>query len=297
MAKALVIGKSGQLAKALASAPDHGFKLSFASRAEADLTDPDSLTRTMLRHRPELVINAAAYTAVDLAESEPVQAIATNGGGVRTLASLCAEQDIPLVHISTDYVFDGSKVDPYVEDDPVEPLGVYGRSKLVGEQAVREICPRHLILRTSWVYSPWGHNFVRTMLRLAKDMDEINVVADQIGSPTYAPHLAQAILDLAWQAGQVGDEVWGTYHVSGAGHVSWADFAREIFRISKELGGPFATVHDITTSDYPTPVQRPANSVLSGRKLSCSLGHTQPRWQSGAHECIRLILNAQTSRT
>lgn len=296
MVAALVIGKNGQLARALASLPDHGFRFVFADRTQADLTKPDSLAHAIASHRPDLVINAAAYTAVDQAETEPVKAIAVNGGGVRTLAGLCTERDIPLVHISTDYVFDGSKCGPWLEDDPVEPLGVYGRSKLVGEEAVRETAPKHLILRTAWVYSPWGHNFVRTMLRLAGDRDEINVVADQIGSPTYAPHLAQAILELAWQA-KHAEDVWGTYHVTGAGQTSWADFAREIFRVSQELGGPNASVNDIATSEYPTPAKRPANSVLSGSKLACSLGHAQPSWQAGVRECVQQILLKQDSRT
>jgi dTDP-4-dehydrorhamnose reductase len=192
-----------------------------------------------------------------------------------------------LIHVSTDYVYDGTKATPYVEDDPTAPLGAYGRSKLAGEDAVRSAVRRHVILRTAWVHSPFGGNFVKTMLRLAGERPEVRVVDDQIGSPTYAPHLAEAILAIARIAVEEPERrVWGTYHATGTGYVSWCGLAREVMRVSGAQGGPSANVVPITTADYPTPAKRPANSRLECSKLSKTFGVTLPDWQIGVSDCV-----------
>jgi dTDP-4-dehydrorhamnose reductase len=262
MTRALVIGRNGQLARELARAEwPSEWRPVFLGRDEIDLAHPGNAARAAMEHRPELVINAAAYTAVDRAESEPELAIRINAEAPAAIASACAANEIPFVTISTDYVFDGANIVPYVEGDPVRPINVYGRSKAEGEAAVREAGGPHLILRTSWVFSAHGNNFVRTMLRLA-DRETITVVADQRGRPTAAGDLAHAII-IASELLMRDHSYSGTYHVANAGEATWYDFAVAIFDRVKARGRSVPQVKPITTEQYPTPAQRPANSALS----------------------------------
>lgn len=291
--KVLVIGSSGQLARSLVEeASNKDMTLDAMGRAELDLEHPDIVKRLCAIKKPDVVVNAAAYTAVDRAESEPDRAMAVNADGVEQLASFCEQYSIPLVHISTDYVFDGSNIEPYSEADPVYPLGVYGRSKLEGERRVAKACSRHIILRTAWVFSPFGNNFVKTMLRLARTGNEISVVADQIGNPTYAPHLAQAILSLVYRIIKEpsNSEIWGIFHATAAGEASWYDFACEIFRQAEKFGQPAIKIHPISSAQYPTPATRPANSRLDCSKLHQVFGLKLPDWREGTTQCVSALM-------
>jgi len=234
--------------------------------------------------QPDAVINAAAYTAVDRAESEVEAAFAVNRDGPANLARACERAGISLIHISTDYVFDGSKQGAYVEGDPVSPLGVYGESKLAGEEAVRTLCPKHLILRTSWVFSAHGNNFVKTMLRLGAEREELGVVADQFGKPTSAAEIARLILDTLPDT----EGKWGTYHLAQPDAVSWHGFAEAIFDAAKRQGIVMKVeqVQPISTADYPTPARRPANSELDCRLLKSVFGVTIRGWRESLAEVI-----------
>ena len=285
--KILVTGRDGQLARGLAEAAVAGVEVVTIGRPQIDLTDPRSMAEAIARERPDAVVNAAAYTAVDKAESEPDIAMAVNGMGAEHIALACAAGAIPLIHVSTDYVFDGTRKEPYREDDAVGPINTYGRSKLDGELRVARACAQHLILRTAWVHSPWGSNFVKTMLRLAGDRREIGVVGDQWGSPTYAPHLAGLVLALAQKV--VTDTAaipWGTYHAVNAGETTWSGFAREVFLCARERGLPAAEVVPIGTADYPTPARRPMNSRLDCAKLRRSFALELPDWRVGVRDCV-----------
>lgn len=293
----LVTGTSGQLAQSLLEAGhEAGIDVFAIRRPQFDLTIPGTIRAALLDAAPDIVVNAAAYTAVDKAETEPELANAVNAGGSAELARQCETQGIALVHISTDYVFDGTKASPYVENDPTGPANAYGRSKLAGETAVAAACERHIVLRTAWVHSPFGANFVKTMLRLAGSRPELRVVDDQRGSPTYAPHLARVVLAIARQlpgrdeGSSAHAAPWGIYHAAGAGETTWCGFAREIFRVSAELGGPTAEVEAITTADYPTPAKRPGNSRLDCGKLERRFCITLPDWREGARQCVERLL-------
>lgn len=273
----LVFGKTGQVATELAALGG----LTFLGRAEADLSDPAACARAITQHAPDAVINAAAYTAVDKAEEEEALATTINGAAPGAMAEACAALDIPLVHISTDYVFEGGGTRPWQPDDPVGPLGAYGRSKLAGEQAIASSGCRYTILRTSWVVSAHGANFVKTMLRLGAERDALTIVADQIGGPTPAAAIAAACHSIAQQmlldAGK-----GGVHHFSGAPDVSWADFAREIFR-QAQLD---CAVTDIPSADYPTPAQRPMNSRMDCSALGAMFGIARPNWQGGLADIL-----------
>jgi dTDP-4-dehydrorhamnose reductase len=289
--KLLVVGRDGQLARSVReTAAARGVEVIALGRPQLDILDKRSVAVAVARERPAVVLNAAAYTAVDRAESQPEAAHAVNALGPEHVASACAEQSIPIIHISTDYVFDGAKQRPYVEDDPTGPINVYGRTKLEGEQRVAAACARHLILRTAWVHSPWGANFVKTMLRLAATRPGIGVVADQTGSPTYAPDLAAVILTIV-QRIATGPKAmgWGTYHAVGAGETSWFGFAEEVFRRAAERGLPAAEPKPITTAAYPTPARRPANSRLNCDKLRLAFGLELPGWRSGVDRCVNRL--------
>ncbi|MCB1514521.1 MAG: dTDP-4-dehydrorhamnose reductase [Hyphomicrobiaceae bacterium] len=293
--KILVTGAEGQVARSLLEAATTDVEIVAVGRPTLDLTRADTIGAVLRAVCPDLLVNAAAYTAVDKAESEPEQAHQVNATGAGNAAAAAHAAGIPILHISTDYVFDGSKSGAYLETDPTGPAGVYGRSKLAGEEAVAAANPQHLILRTAWVYSPFGNNFVKTMLRLAESRDTLSVVDDQRGSPTYAPHLADAVLKIAQQLSmQAGDHaVWGVYHAVGGGETTWCGLAREVLRLSALRGGPHATVAAIPTSAYPTPARRPANSRLSVAKLKDRFGVNLPDWQVGVAACIdRLLANA-----
>jgi dTDP-4-dehydrorhamnose reductase len=283
----LVLGRNGQVARELAKlGPPKGFEMAFIGRERFDLlsgADPASVIEAFT---PSVVINAAAYTAVDKAESEPEAAMRLNRDAPGALARACARGDVPFVHFSTDYVFDGTKPEPYVEDDPIRPLGVYGSTKAAGEDAVLEAGGRAGILRTSWVYSSFGANFVKTMLRLAETRDELGVVADQIGRPTWAEDCARGALRLA--RALLDDEVEGgqVFHLSGAGDATWADFAEAIFEASARRGGKRPKVRRITTADYPTPAMRPANSRLDCSKITTALDWPMRPWRESLASCF-----------
>lgn len=294
--KLLVTGREGQLARGLLEAAvGVGVQVLAIGRPDIDVTDEASITTAIARERPDLVINAAAYTAVDKAESEPVLAQAVNALGAEAVARACAAHSIPIIQMSTDYVFDGMKDAPYVESDLTAPINVYGRSKREGEQRVAKACPRHLILRTAWVHSPWGANFVKTMLRLATTRPSIGVVDDQRGTPTFAPHLARVVLDIAARAvTSPSTTQWGIYHAAGGGETTWCGFAREIFRHAAAQGLPVADVAAIATSAYPTPARRPANSRLSCDRLRLTFGLELPDWRLGVEDCVaRLAASAR----
>jgi dTDP-4-dehydrorhamnose reductase len=287
--KTLVIGRTGQLAMALMEMG--GGDVTALGRPDADITIAASLDAAIRTCQPDIVVNAAAYTAVDKAESEPDAARALNATGARLLAIACAQHGLPLLHVSTDYVFAGAAERPYRPDDQTGPINTYGWSKLEGERAVAEFCPRHIILRTSWVHSPWGNNFVRTMLRLAASRREISVVNDQFGNPTYAPHLAAAILT-AGRRVVAGDAatLWGTYHATGAGSTTWYGLASEIFRIAEPLGHPSPAIIPIGTEDYQTPAQRPMNSRLDTSSFLQHFGHDMPPWRDGVAACVKRLV-------
>jgi dTDP-4-dehydrorhamnose reductase len=261
-------------------------------RPELDLAQVATVDRVIARIAPDIVISAGAYTAVDKAEEEAETVRAINSEGPRVVATACARRGVPVVHISTDYVFDGRKAQPYSEDDPTGPLNAYGRSKLEGERNVVASCEQHVILRTSWIYSPFGHNFVKTMLRLAQTKPEIGVVSDQIGNPTYALHLADAILKIARRVVSKSESrgLAGTYNAAGLGDTTWCGFAEEIFRCSRALGGPDARLNPIATADYQTPARRPANSRLDCTKLEQVFGITIPSWREGTRDCVERLL-------
>lgn len=266
-----------------------GLEMIAAGRPQLDLAEPATIAMVIGQVEPDVVVNAAAYTAVDKAEQEPERAQIVNAGGAGHIAAACQRRGIPLIHLSTDYVFDGSKDAAYVETDPVAPLGAYGRSKLEGERRIAAACSHHVILRTSWVVSPYGNNFVKTMLRLAETHPEIGVVNDQTGTPTYAPHLAGAILSIAAHLHQSAGGLWGIYHAAGTGEATWHDVACEVFAQSAQLGGRVTKVRPITTSAYPTPAARPKNSRLDCGKLDRQFGLRLPDWRLGIAACVRAL--------
>lgn len=289
-----VTGREGQVAKALR---ERGGPLDVEvialGRPDLDLAKPLTIAAALSEARPDVIVNAAAYTAVDKAESEPGLALEINGAGAGAAAQAAAGLGIPVIQLSTDYVFDGEGERPYVEDDRVAPLGAYGRSKLAGEQAVAAATADHAILRTAWVYSPFGSNFVKTMLRLAANRDTISVVDDQRGCPTSALDIADAILVVARNLMQRPQDasLRGTFHMTGTGEATWAAFARTIFTVSGEAGGPTATVVPIATSAYPTPARRPRNSRLDGAKLAETHGITLPAWTDSLRPCVIRLLD------
>ena len=238
--------------------------------------------------RPDAIINAAAYTAVDAAETDEDEATAINTDGAAALAAIAHARGVPFLHISTDYVFDGTKDAPYVETDPTGPTGAYGRSKLAGEQAVMKVNPDALVFRTAWVYSPWGKNFLKTMLKLGATRDTLGVVADQVGNPTYAPDIATALVAVL-EKGTAGKA--GVYHLAGTGSVSWHGFATRIFEAGERIAGQKApTVNAITTADYPTPAKRPANSRLDCSKLEATFGIRLPAWEASTDACVKRLV-------
>lgn len=274
--KMLVFGKTGQVARALiAAGPAHDVQIAALGRHEADLSDPAACAAVINSTDADAVINAAAWTAVDAAETEEVAANVINADAPTAMAAACAQKDLPFVHISTDYVFDGAVGPAWSPDDPTAPLGAYGRTKLAGEQGVIAAGGSYVILRTAWVFDEDGKNFVTTMLRLAQTRDSLNVVGDQIGGPTPAAAIADACLTIA-KALVANKGPSGVYHFSGYPDVSWADFARAIFATA----GREIPVIDIATADYPTPATRPANSRLDCTSLEAAFGITRPDWQA-----------------
>lgn len=290
----LITGAGGQLGTELQRcAWPEGWQVTALDVADLDLRDTAAIGR-MVASRPwAAVINGAAYTAVDKAETDVVTAWAVNAMAPAALAQGCAEAGIPLVQVSTDYVFAGDKAGAWEIDDPVAPLGVYGASKLGGELAVRTSGARHAIVRTAWVVSAHGSNFVKTMLRVAESRDRLTVVDDQRGSPTSAADLAQALMTIALRLANDADAPTGTFHFSNAGDISWADFAVEIFRQSAQRGGPSAEVTRIPSSEYPTPARRPANSLLSHDAIHDAYGITPRDWREALSNILDELIGAE----
>lgn len=282
----LVTGGSGQIGRALKRLrPD----LATPTRDQLDLADPEALGEMVAARAWDAVINCGAYTAVDRAEGDVVAAWQVNAIAPAALAAATRNAGIPLIHVSTDYVFDGAKAEPYVEDDAVAPLGVYGASKEAGEQAVRTANPRHIILRTAWVVSPDGANFIKTMLRLGATRPELGVVADQHGCPTSAADIAAAILSIAGRLGQPDAPV-GTYHFVNAGEASWAELAAAVFARAATHGRIVPAVRPITTADYPTPARRPANSRLSTARIERDFAIVPRPWRTAIDAIVDTLL-------
>ena len=301
--KVLVIGSTGQVGSELGDQLDdvfslagQPFELDFASRSEVDVTDSEALLTFLGQSAPNWIVNATAYTAVDKAESEQSLAYSVNERAVRCLAEYCGVNSACLLHISTDYVFDGSGDKPFIEEDAVSPLGVYGASKLAGEGAIRSLLPRHIILRTAWVFGANGNNFVKTMLRLAESRPELGVVGDQFGAPTSARDIAKAIATIVLQMSQAEstDDRWGTYHYTGNPFVSWAQFAEEIFQQAEKklMISSVPLVNAIGTEQYPTPAKRPANSRLDCSKIKDVFGIEPDDWRRSLSEMLDEIKGA-----
>jgi dTDP-4-dehydrorhamnose reductase len=291
MSRVAVTGAKGQVATALVEKAGPDFEILTLSRPYFSLEDRDSVLAGIEAARPDVVVNAAAYTAVDMAESEEDLAMRVNGEAAGHVAEAAARVGAPLLQLSTDYVFDGTLNRPYREDDPTGPTGAYGRSKLAGEEQVGRLCPNSAILRTAWIYSPFGANFVPTMLRLNETRDEVGVVADQRGNPTSAFDIADALLAIARRIrDDSSPALRGVFHMTGSGEASWADFAEAIFDEARARGRRLTRVRRISSAEYPTPARRPANSRPDNEKLRRAYGLELPNWRASlAACCARLI--------
>ena len=297
--KVLVFGKSGQLALSLAGIGGRhpGIDIVVAGRPETDLMVEGEAQNAISAISPDIVINAAAYTAVDKAETDRDAAMRLNADAAGEIAAAAAGLDLPVIHVSTDYVFDGLSRRPYREDDPVAPQGVYGQTKLIGEQAVAASNPRHVIARTAWVYSAQGSNFVKTMLRLGRERPELGIVSDQIGNPTASDDLAEALLVIARAllANPQDETLTGLVHVAGTGIASWYDLAAHVFRCAARQGYEPPRVKTLLSEDYPTPARRPPNSRLDTTRLKQVFDHELPLWTESVARDVRRILSATNS--
>jgi len=296
--RVLVIGAKGQLGWELCRrGKNDGFDIVPLDIPEFDITHRAAVQNRVSHAGASLVINSAAYTAVDQAESEPELAFAINRDGPAHLASSCAKAGIPLIHISTDYVFDGNKESPYLETDSICPLGVYGKSKAEGETEVRKHLQKHIILRTAWLYGVHGNNFVKTMLRLGGEQEIIRVVADQYGCPTYAGDLADAILNITRRLREGRNITWGTYHCCGQGKTSWHGFSEKIFELARQhISLKVEKVAPIATTEYPTPAERPSNAVLDCSLIVRCLGIRPRPWQDGLEDMIKEMVSAKAAK-
>jgi dTDP-4-dehydrorhamnose reductase len=291
----LVTGREGQVARSLVErASGRGFEIVTLGRPQLDLAGPaDAIIAAMEATQPDTIVSAAAYTLVENAESEPELAFSVNERGAAAIARAASRLGVPLIHLSTDYVFDGTKAEPYVEDDPPHPMGVYGASKLAGENAVLAEHDDCAVLRTAWVYSPFGANFVKTMLRLAETRDEVSVVADQRGNPTSALDIADALLSVAANLRvRRGPELRGTFHMAASGEASWAELAQAVFDASAQAGGPSAKVNRISNADYPTVAKRPANSRLNCSRLERVHGLRLPDWRESLQVVVDRVVHS-----
>ncbi len=296
MIQIVLLGAEGQVGRELQHTLSGVGALTALARSDLDLADPTQIQAGLARIRPAVIVNAAAYTAVDRAEQEPELAYQINATAPALLAEAAEALGATLVHLSTDYVFDGTQSSPYLETDSTRPLSVYGQSKLQGEQKIRLLCDRHLIIRTAWVYGAYGKgNFVKTMLRLGAERSELRVVADQVGTPTWACDIAQAIADVIPQLED--PSLFGTYHYTNSGVASWYDLAIAIFKEAQRLGFPLQVerVIPIPTADYPLPAQRPAYSVLNTQKMTARLGSPPPHWQRSLNQMLQDLDQAQVN--
>lgn len=291
--KILTIGNSGQVARAMIERSEAvGISNEAIGRPMIDILRPKTIEDAIKRYKPTVLVNAAAYTAVDHAEKDVDSAFGLNAAGAGTLARLADSSRIPLVHISTDYVFDGKKTAPYIESDPIAPLGVYGQSKALGERQVDDATKRSVILRTAWVYSPFGKNFVKTMLRLAAERESVSVVDDQLGNPTNALDIADGIISICQHLANRSESAsYGVYHMTGCGRASWADFAEAIFEVYRQETGKNVRLNRITSSEYPTPAERPKNSQLNSDKLAKEFSVTLPHWRTSFEDVVRRLIS------
>lgn len=280
--RVLIFGKVGQLATALGELLGEREDLTFLDQPDIDLSDTASIEGHVVSAAPELVINAAAYTAVDRAESEPELAHLINATAPGEIARICANASVPLIHVSTDYVFDGEAKEPYAEDSPVSPKSAYGKSKLAGELAVQDVLDQHIILRTAWLYSHVGHNFLKTMLRVASEGKPLRVVCDQYGAPTFAWDLGAALSKVVDAVKTGRRDIYGLYHATNSGFTNWHGFASQIF----SLRGDEVDLSAISTREYPTPAPRPAYSVLSCERFCSVFNHRFPDWEDGLGRCL-----------
>lgn len=291
----LVTGRQGQLACCLADRSNGAHEIVAVGRPELDIEKRETIAAAIAKYRPDVLVNPAAYTAVDRAETEEDAAFAVNALGAENAAAAAADTGLPIIHISTDYVFAGDKPSPYVESDPTDPAGAYGRTKLEGERRVLAANPRSVVLRTAWVFSAYGGNFLKTMLRLAGERDSLRIVADQHGTPTYGPDIAAGVIAVADRMVADRDGDWpGIYHMVAHGETSWAGFAEAIFAASRDRGGAFADVVPITTAEYPTPARRPANSRLDTKRFEAAFGHQLPNWQDGVLRCLGALVRGHS---
>lgn len=292
----VVTGREGQVARALSErcAGNRRFELVHAARPDFDFEKPAMLADEIVALEPDVVVNAAAYTAVEQAESEPDRAMTINADAAGEIARGARLAGAPVIQISTDYVFDGTLDRPYREDDPVSPLGVYGRTKLAGEKAVAAANERHLILRTAWIYSPFGRNFVRTMLNLAETRDRIEVIDDQFGNPTSALDLADGILAAIGKVtASEASPRFGVFHLAGSGSASWYELAREVFSAAAPVIGRSPQIRAIGTKQYPSRVRRPANSRLDCDRFAAKFACTLPNWRESVQECVERLLGSE----
>jgi len=296
--RVFVFGAEGQIARSLREAATHhrGIVIGHSGRADVDILRADQVEKALDEFAPGIVVNPAAYTAVDKAEAEPELAFAINRDGAAIVAAAAKRRGVPLIHLSTDYVFDGGKDGSYVESDPVDPQGVYGRSKLAGEHAVAQANDCHVILRTSWIYAAFGNNFVRTMIRLSGGGKPLRVVDDQTGCPTYAPDVADAILTIARRIETAGwsSRFAGVTHLAGPDAVTWCQFARMIVDAAPKIGGERAMVEAISTADYPTAARRPRNSRLCCDRLAEIFDVRLPPLQLSLANCLRRLFETPT---
>jgi dTDP-4-dehydrorhamnose reductase len=291
MGTILVFGGDGQVGNELViRATQLKVPIRPVNRRDADIGDITQMRTIIGEALPSLVVNAAAYTKVDRAEVEAAEAFRTNAIAAGTVARVCGEAGIPLIHLSTDYVFDGTKVSAYVEDDTVSPINVYGHSKAQGEKAVRDSLKQHIILRTSWVYGVFGSNFLKTIVQLARERDELRIVADQRGSPTGTRDIADAILTIARYPSQ-SDSIWGTYHFCGSGRTTWYGFASEIIELQAQYTRRYPKLVAITSSEYPTAARRPANSELDCTRFINTFGFCAANWRERTRDVVSTLLS------
>lgn len=290
MKKILVTGKNGQVGWELQRTLAPLGQVIALDAEDMDLSDADAIRRKVREIAPHIIVNPAAHTAVDKAEAEPDLAMAINGTASGVLAEEAKKLDALLIHYSTDYVFDGTKASPYVESDSPNPQSVYGKTKLAGEQAIQAVGGKHLILRTSWVYGVHGGNFVKTILRLAKERSELRIVADQYGAPTWARLLAESTAQIM---GKYSEDKSGVYHLTSSGRTNWHEFAEEIVRLARQYDDALKdkplTIHPIATNEYPVPAKRPANSSLSTEKIRKTFSVELPQWEKDLAECVRQL--------
>jgi dTDP-4-dehydrorhamnose reductase len=289
----VVTGKTGQVTSALQALRIPDIEVIALGRPEMDLSSPSTVVKSLSQARPDVIISSAAYTAVDKAEAEPDLAFAINAEGAEIVSTAAFQLSVPIIHLSTDYVFNGRNSASYIETHPTDPVSVYGQSKLDGERRVAAANPNHVILRTAWVYSTFGRNFLRTMLRLSEKQDEVRVVGDQHGCPTSATDIADAVVEIARHlVANPETDLRGIFHIVGTGATNWADFAKFIFSVLEEKTGRHISVKEIATVDYPTAAARPANSVLNCDKLESVYGIRLPRWQATTRTTVEQILEA-----